>query len=148
MQYRPDIVISDRFGAAIAIVEVKALNGAGVQTATRYLRNLLVHGLAPHTGYVLLVTPDRGYLWRRPEDVLHESPPALTFPMDRITRHYLPPDNGTTPVRDLVLEAIVQQWLSDLADGIVVDDEVTASLREVGFLSAVRDGLVDAYARA
>ena len=146
MQYRPDIVISDRFGAPIAIVEVKALNGASVQTATRYMRNLLAHGVAPLARYVLLITADTGYLWQTPEEVLHESAPSLTFPMRRIVQHYLPSGDGSTPVRDLVLEATVKAWLSDLVDGIVVDDEVTSILRESGFLDAVRGGLVNAQA--
>ena len=146
MRYRPDIVISDRFGSATAIVEVKALNGAGAQTATRYLRNLLAHGVVPHARYVLLVTPDRGYLWLTPEAVLQESDPSLSFPMDRIVQHYLPSDGSPTQVRGLVLEPIVQQWLLDLADGITVDDRVTSSLSESGFLNAVRDGLVNAQA--
>jgi hypothetical protein len=146
MQYRPDIVISDRSGAAAAIIEVKALSDTSVETATRYLRNLLAHGVVPHARYALLITPDVGYLWSTPEEVLHESPPLLIFPMDRIVQHYLPADGEPTPVRDLVLESIVQQWLLDLADGIAVDDAVTRSLRESGFLNAVRDGLVSAQA--
>jgi len=146
MQYRPDIVISDRSGAATAIIEVKALSSADVQTATRYLRNLLAHGLVPHARYILLITADTGYLWSTPEAVLSESPPALTFPMDRIMQHYLPSDGGPTPVRGLVLESIVHQWLLDLTDGITVDDRVTSGLRESGFLNAVRDGLVHAQA--
>ncbi|MGH2587220.1 MAG: hypothetical protein ACRDJE_20080 [Dehalococcoidia bacterium] len=146
MQYRPDIVIFDRSGAATAIIEVKVLSGADIPTATRYLRNLLAHGVVPHARYVLLITPDMGYLWSAPEAVLHESSPSLIFPMDRIVQHYLPADGGPTPVRDLVLESIVQQWLLDLADGVVVDDRVTSSLRESGFLNAVRDGLVSAQA--
>jgi hypothetical protein len=148
MQYRPDIVISDRFGVAVAIIEVKALNGAGVQTATRYLSNLLAHGVVPRARYVMLITPDAGYLWSTPEAVLRESPPTVTFPMDRVIQRYLPPNGVPTPVRDLVLEAIVQQWLWDLADGIVEDDDVVSSLRQSGFLDAVRDGLVNAHASA
>jgi hypothetical protein len=146
MQYRPDIVISDPSGAAIAIIEVKALNGAGIQTATRYLRNLLAHGVAPNARYILLITPDTGYLWQTPEAVLHESAPSLTFPMDRIIQHYLPSSGGPTPVRDLVLQSIVRQWLSDLADGISVDHEVSRILHDSGFLGAVRNGSVNAQA--
>ena len=145
MQYRPDIVLTDRSGTTAAIVEVKTLRG-GVQTATRYLRNLLTHGVMPHARYVLLVTPDSGYLWRAPDEVLHEAVPSLTFPMARITQHYLQSDSGPAPVREVVLESIVKQWLSDLADGIAVDHDVTSSLREIGFLDAVRDGMVDSEA--
>lgn len=145
MQYWPDILISDRFGAPVAIIEVKALNGAGVQTATRYLRNLLAHGVVPPARYVLLITQDMGYLWSTPGAVIDEAAPSLAFPMDRIVQHYLRADGSSTPVRDLVLESIVQQWLADLADGIVVDDRVTSSLREAGFLQALRDGLVNAH---
>lgn len=148
MQYRPDIAIFDRSGAATAIVEVKALTGASVQTAARYLRNLFVHGVAPRARYVLLITSDAGYLWSTPEEILNESAPSLTFPTDRIVQHYLQSNGDAMPVRDLVFESIARQWLSDLADGIEVDDGVTSTLRESGFLDAVRDGLVGAYASA
>lgn len=148
MQYRPDIVISDRFGTPVAIIEVKALNGAGTHTATRYLRNLLAHGVVPQARYVLLITQDTGYLWTTPEAVLREAIPALTFPMDRITQHYLRSQDGRAPIDDLVLEPIVRLWLSNLADGITVDDAVTSSLQRAGFLNAVRNGLIDAPALA
>lgn len=146
MQYRPDIVISDRSGMAVAIIQVRALADASAQTATRYMRNLLAHGFVPHARYVLLITPDTGYLWPSPEAVLHESAPTLTFSMDGITRHYLPSDGSSTPVRDLVLDAIATQWLWDLTDGVTVDDGVTSNLRESGFLSAVQGGLVKVQA--
>jgi len=99
MQYRPDIVISDSSGSAIAIIEVKALNNADVQTATRYVRNLIAHGMAPHADYVMLVTPVTGYLWTTLKSVSNDSPPALTFPMHGITENYLPHDSDSTQIR-------------------------------------------------
>ena len=147
MQYRPDIVISDRSGAAVAIIEVKALSG-GVRTAARYLRNLFAHGVLPHARFALLITADTGYLWSAPDAVRREAAPSLTFPMDRVVQHYLPADRGSTPVRDLVLESVVERWLADLADGIVIDARVESSLQEAGFLHAVRDSLVNVLAPA
>ena len=144
MQFQPDIVMFDRFGLAVAVIEVKALSSTGVGAAASYLRNLFTHGVAPSARFALLITPDEGYLWSTPEAVLRHSTPSLTFPMRRIVQHYLPAESESIPVRDLVLESIVKQWLSDLADGIEVDESVTRSLRESGFLDAVRDGLVDA----
>lgn len=145
MQYRPDIVLTDASGAAIAIVEVKALGAAGTQTATRYLRNLLAHGVVPHARYALLITPESGYLWRTPDEVVRESAPRLTFPMGSITQHYLPPGSSAALVPDLVLQSIAAQWLSDLADGIIVDRAVTDSLRDAGFLDAVRHAQVNTH---
>jgi hypothetical protein len=145
MQYRPDIVISDRSGVPAAIVQVKALTDATAQIATRYVRNLLSHGVVPSARYVLLITPDIGYLWASPEAVLRGTAPSLTFPVAPITRSYLPSDDGVQSVGELVLESIVEQWLFDLADGVVVDDQVTSSLREAGFLDAVRDGQITVH---
>jgi hypothetical protein len=106
------------------------------------MRNLLTHGVPPHARYVLLITADTGYLWSSPKAALQGVAPLLTFPMDRITRHYLRSNDEATPVPDIVLQAVVEQWLWDLTDGVAVDDQVTSSLRDSGFLSAVRDGLV------
>jgi hypothetical protein len=147
VQYRPSIVISDPSGVPTAIVEVKALNGADARTATRYMRNLLAHGVLPHARYVLLITPDAGYLWRSPETILSGSTPSLIFPMGSIMEQYLRWNGGHAPVRGFVLESIARQWLSDLADGVVGEDPATRSLREAGFLDAVRDGMVSDQAR-
>lgn len=140
MEYRPDLVIFDRAGAPAALVEVKSLSSS-VETATRYLRNLFTHGMTPLAQFVVLVTPETGYIWETPEAILRELPPAFTFPMARITRHYLRPDD-LDPVRERILESIVTQWLSDLADGKSVDDEVTSILQHAGFVAAIRGGLV------
>ena len=146
MNYRPDVVVSDRSGTVTAIVEVKALTGAGVQTATQYLRNLLAHGRAPVARFVLLITPDMGYLWTTPDAILQGARPAYTFPMAGIIQHYLPPDGRQASLRELVLESIIAQWLSDVADGVSVDDEVASVLRASGFLDAVLDGRVSVHA--
>jgi hypothetical protein len=145
MQFQPDIAISDRTGSPIAIIEVKALKDASVRNATRYLRNLLSHGIAPRVRYVMLITPTAGYVWTSPNAVLEEATPALSFSIERIIRHYLPSEEPDS-VRDLVLEAIARQWLWDLTDGIEVDPDVTDRLRGAGLLSAVRDGEVSAPA--
>ena len=146
VQYQPDIVIRDRFGALVAIVAVKALNNPSTQIATRYLRNLLSHGVVPHVRYILLITEEAGYLWTSADSVLHEHAPSLTFPMDSIVRHYLLADGGTGPVGDIVLEAIVRVWLEDMVDGIEVDAPLLARLQKAGFLDAVRDGQVNVHA--
>jgi hypothetical protein len=148
VQYRPDVLVSDQAGTTVAIVEVKALSEANEQNASRYLRNLLAHGIVPHARFVLLITPEMGYLWEAPEALLRGTAPSLIFPMERITQHYLRTNGRAAPPEDLVLEAIVKQWLSDLADGIAIDEAVTKLLREAGFLDAVRDGLVSAPALA
>ena len=144
MQYQPSIMVSDRSGVPTGMIEVKTLGDTRVQTATRYMRNLLSHGVVPHARYVLLITPDTGYLWPSPEAVLRGSAPSLTFPTAPIVRHYLPSDGGPQSARDFVLESIVEQWLIDLADGVLMDDQVTSPLLESGFLDAVRDGNVTA----
>lgn len=146
MQYQPDIVISDRSGVAIAIIVVKAINNVTTQIATRYMRNLLSHGIPPRARYLLLITEGAGYLWLSAEAVLRESAPSLIFPMDQIVRHYLPSNGESTSVGDLVLEAVVEAWLFDVTDGFIVDDQVANSLRQTGFLDAVRDGLVNTHA--
>jgi len=142
MIYRPDIAISDPAGSPIAFVEVKALRQLDVQTATRYVRNLLAHGFSPRIQYIMLITPDTGYLWTNPEAVLHEKKPDLEFPMHRITQHYAPRNGAAAQIRGVVLESIVRQWLSDLADGASVDDGVTDELRAYGFIDSVHNGLI------
>lgn len=144
MPLQPDIVISDRSGATAAAIEVKALTGADAQTAARYLRNLVAHGALPLARFVLLVTPQTGYLWSTPGEILRAAGPSLTFPMERIIEHFMPAAPDSRPVGDLVLESIVVLWLEELTDGIIVYAAVAKSLEDTGFLGAVRGGRVSA----
>lgn len=144
MNYQPDIAITDRYGSPVAVIEVKALTNLDAQRAVRYMKNLLTHGFASRTQYVMLITRDMGYLWTQPASVLNEAIPDLKFPMNRIIQQYVP-TNGTMPaVHGGVLEAIVVQWLSDLAAGVPVDDRAAAQLAAHGFVEAVHSGTINA----
>jgi hypothetical protein len=148
MPYRPDITIADASGNTVAFIEVKAFHGTDVDIAARYLRNLLVHGGEAQAAFILLVTPETGYLWTQPDTVLREAPPSATFPMRQIIQHYLPTDSDQSRLRGPVLESLVEQWLADLVSGISDADTRPTALRTSGFLDALRDAQVSAHVSA
>ncbi len=136
-QYRPDIIITDQFGATLAIIQVKSFTGVDVKNASQYMRNLLAHGVVPSARFTMLVTADTGYLWGAPAAVVREAAPLLLFPIDPILRHFLPGRDFQRPIGGDFLETITRFWLEDLTDGRAVDDQVDSSLRDAGFLQAV-----------
>lgn len=146
MQYRPDITVHDPGGNLVAIVEVKALREASVQTATLYLQDLLSHGVAPRSGYVLLLTDVIGYLWSSPQEVMQGLAPRLTFPVDSIIQQYQPSHSASASISGSRLESVVLQWMWDVANGDVIDDDSIVSLRAAGFTDALRGGSVTAPA--
>ena len=136
-----DIVIFDRHGQPVALVEVKSrrdLSEAAAREVASYVLEM-ASGAPPSVRYFLVLTPTRGYLWH-----VHKEPPRLrapvSFPMEEVVQRY----GGLRQTPGLVhasLAYLVDRWLSDLAlgrDGL--SQGVLALLRESGFVDAIAGG--------
>src|SRR5262245_41924714 len=63
---RPDILVQSPAGSPIAIVEIKNLPDFSREEATEYRDALLEYGYRTDAPYFLLLSQERGFLWKKP----------------------------------------------------------------------------------
>lgn len=136
-----DIVVHDRYGQVVAVVEVKGKHDISDENAIELAMQLWEGDttLPPSVKYFLLLTPSRGYLWQVSGTFVNWHDPA-SFSMDQIVLRY----GGLSTQRGLVhlsLAYLVRRWLSDLAMGRDGQPpELLALLKRTGFVDAIADG--------
>jgi hypothetical protein len=142
---RPDVAVRNALGNPIVVVEVKNLEGLSPDIATQLHRNMAAHGLLENAAYFLLVSQDKGYLWRERRGMTPESGPLAQFPMASVVARYASWVDDGTRLRGSELRPVVAQWLRDLSNdpGLAQHTEPERSLAEVGFLDALRGGTVE-----
>src|SRR5574340_1023065 len=98
LTFRPDIVIRNHGGRPIAVVEVKNRQNLSRDIATELRRNMVAHGLLPQIPYFLLLSQDKGFLWKGTREDNIDAPPTYEFLMDKVVTRYL----KTTPQQRLL----------------------------------------------
>lgn len=148
MTYRGDFLIVGADGSTLAVVEVKNRENLSASLATSIRRNLVAHGLLP-VRYFLLLSQDRGYLWKTPR-ARQGGParPTAEFPMQEVFSDYLDlADRRDERLRGVQLELLVEKWLDDLTHGIRGRFPQTESaLAKAGLLDDLRGASVVAEA--
>lgn len=61
---RPDIAIHKPNGPLVAIIEIKNREEMNKKIAAVLRRNLIAHQVLPDVPYFLLLSQDKGYLWK------------------------------------------------------------------------------------
>ncbi|HEX6797125.1 MAG TPA: hypothetical protein VF116_05345 [Ktedonobacterales bacterium] len=138
-----DFRITARDGAPVALVEIKNRQNLSPDVAIQYRRNLLVHGALPRSSFFLLLSQDRGYIWKDASATDLDAAPTQTFPMSHVVERYslIPSDGRLTGTAFALL---VLPWLNDLSSGRRDDcQEPETSLAQTGFLDAIRGGHVE-----
>ncbi|WP_324715283.1 hypothetical protein U7230_07775 [Carboxydochorda subterranea] len=136
-----DIVVYDKYGQAVAIVEVKSRRDISDAVASELAARLwdTPTALPPSVQYVLLLTPSRGYLWQVSGNRVNWHD-RISFPMEQIVARYggLKTQPG---LLHLSLAYLVNRWLSDLVLGRDEQDpDLRAALRRSGFVDAIAGG--------
>jgi hypothetical protein len=147
MASRTDFALYDRNGQLTAVVEVKNKLGTSREWAVKLRRNLLVHDDRYGTNFLLLVTPDRLYLWKNASAEPTLVQPTYEVDAKTIFAAYLeragvPPDE----VSGQAFELIVAAWLGDLMRSEEQHEESANGqewLVESGLLAAIRDGRIE-----
>lgn len=142
-----DLALYDRAGRLIAIVEVKNKQGTSPEWATKFRRNLLVHGGYPQANFFLLVTPDLLYIWKNPDT----APPLVqpTYELDAqplFAPYFERAGISPSDINGQAFELVIAAWLGDLVRSEEQREALTEGLRvlaESGFLTAVRDGRIE-----
>lgn len=146
-QYRADLLISDRAGRPVAVVELKNRQDLRRDIAVQLRRNLAVHGALRSPPYFLLLSQDTGYLWKDApaHDLL--APPLREFPMRAVVARYSGRGSAADRLPESEFAALVFRWLQSLTQAIDgARDDAESSLQEAGLLEEIRGGSVVAEA--
>lgn len=140
---REDFRVVGRDGKPIAIVELKNRRGLSPQIAATYRRNLVAHEAVGDAPYLLILSQDRGYLWKDVSSGVLDAAPTAAFSMASVIQRYV----GNLQNRWLFqteFGLLVLQWLEDLASGRVDSSvEPERSLRQTGFSDMVLGGRIE-----
>jgi hypothetical protein len=126
----------------VAIVEIKNRRELPSAVAAEIHQMLLDQGYRIQPPYFLLLSQDRGFLWKDAPNGVPVSPPQ-EFDMRNVVARYFPHLNPTERLRGAELELIVSQWLRDLAEGRQnTHEEPEHTLARAGFLAALQDATI------
>src|SRR5437588_4567089 len=112
--FRTSIVIENSDEWPIAMVEVRSRTGLTREVAMEIRGYMLEDGLPLHIPYFLLVSQDRGFLWKDKPSADVNTLPDCEFPMDSVIARYA----KVGPEKRLwqeVLEIHIMSWLTDLS---------------------------------
>jgi len=139
---RHDIVIQNPDGQFVAVVDVKSYKNLTPEIATALRRTRMLHTLLPQTLYYLLVSQEKGFLWKNAWREGPETPPTYEFPMDSVITRYRKSKQEEKPF-GRELESLALRWLHDLADAKVwANEEPEKTLALSGFTDSVKEGMV------
>jgi hypothetical protein len=138
-----DLIVRSTNGSVVAFVEIKNRQSLTAELASRYRRNLLAHGLTEASRYLVLMSQDRGYIWRPTFSDSPDLRPDVQFDVTPIIDRYLPHETRNGRLTEGGLTIIAAQWFSDLASGRYrPSDAPERSLVGSGLLEAMRDAQV------
>jgi hypothetical protein len=115
MHGRPDIEINTAQGRPLAVVEVKNFPRLSLENAVE-LRDGLIAQLQGPVRYAMVLSQEKGFIWRRQSDQLEYGEPE-ELDMRPVLREYLSDGELSQRVRGAELELILSHWLGDLARG-------------------------------
>jgi hypothetical protein len=141
-----DLVGYSPEGQIALLVEAKARTGRSRSWAMQTRRNMLSHGDAPNSRFLLLALPDRFYLWKDAGNAADLIEPnyefdARPFLQPYFERTQIPPDR----VSSQSFEFILFSWLNELIQSGVPDsipEEQRKLLLESGLLEALHGGRI------
>lgn len=115
MHSTADIVITDRHGRLLALVDVKNMPGLSIAEALG-LRDDLLEQIGEPAKYVLVVSQRNGFIWRREDQKTPFGDPE-SLDMRLVLREYLTEAELSRHIRGAGLELVLSHWLGDLARG-------------------------------
>lgn len=140
MAPRWDLIVQDQKDRPVLAVEIKRKIDASPEWAAQLRHDMLAHGIIPDTPYLLMVFPDRFYLWKSGGSIQDETKPTLSIDARPILGPYFD-RAGVLPdqISRASLEIIIAAWLNTVL--LRTADELDASERWL-IDSGVYDALV------
>lgn len=142
--WQADFAVFSQDGQLAAIAEAKKKTDTRPGWATAWFRNYLAHQRSSAPPFVLLATPEKLYVWKRPLEASSPEPTAVADAR-RLFSSYLRRSNlDPADLSSRTFEFIVGAWLNDLSHHLwrpSAPEEVSAFV-ETGLLEAVENGRV------
>lgn len=140
--FQADLIIQNVDGNPIAVVEVKNPLDLSRDVATEMRRNMVERGLPRYVPYFLLLSQDKGYLWKKPESESLDAPPNYEFSMDKVVSRYMVKSSERRLYTE-VLEFLILQWLTNLTDSEQKgNEEPEKTLALSGFSNSIKGATV------
>jgi hypothetical protein len=141
-----DLVAYDPNGQIAALVEVKGRTGRPRDWATQVRRYMLARGAIPNSRYLLLVLPDKLYLWKDADNARELVEPTYEIDAGPLFQPYFE-SAGVSPPRlsPEAFELVVTAWLNSLVHSGIPEnmpDQQRRVLEQSGLLEAIRGGSV------
>lgn len=144
MKFRPDMIVRASDGQPVLAVEAKNVRNLGEEEAIALRQHFLEGGTFFRLPYFLLVSQDRGYLWKGGRKATDDARPVREFPMQGVVKRYFPDESDPFHLHEEVLEILVQQWLNILTiKGHASDGEAEQALSSAGVLNKIKGGSVE-----
>ncbi len=125
-----DLLIDDRNGQLMLIVEIKRKTNVSSEWASQFRRNLLAHGTVPKAPYFLMAFPDKFFLWTDAEAHLEQSEPTYTIDARPLLQPYFERAGVTAEqISRQSFELIVTSWLADMMHSEQLSENVEDSKR-------------------
>lgn len=143
-QWQADFAMFDRRGQLAAIAEAKKRPGTNSLWAAEWFRNYLAHQQSVTPPYVLLITPEKLYLWKRTGESQVAEPTDAADARKVFSFYLKRSDLQANELSGETFEFLVGTWLNDLAHHVwqPSEPEERRLLVESGLLDAITDGRV------
>jgi hypothetical protein len=141
--WQADFAVFSEDGQLAAIAEAKKKTDARPGWATAWFRNYLAHQQSSAPPFVLLATPEKLYVWKRPSEKSSSEPTAVADGR-RLFSPYLRSKLDPADLSSRTFEFVVGAWLDDLSHHLwrpSAPEEIIAFV-ETGLLEAVQNGRV------
>lgn len=139
MQTFADLVLRSRASGDIAIIELKNTPDLTADSASRLRSNMIVHGALQRVPYFVILSQDRGYVWRPEDDPGTETPPTFEFNMGDVIAHYHPEFDPSVRLYESGLILIIDKWFDDLVhQNLECVPDPDNALKRSGLLDVLR----------
>ncbi|MBI2766487.1 MAG: hypothetical protein HYX53_11335 [Chloroflexi bacterium] len=137
-----DIIVLDRAERPVAAVEVVAVTGMDITLAKRWRESLMRHDVLGDARFLLIVTPDRIYVWDREDATRPADDPVASIDARPI---FAPIFARTSLVPERIsgeaLELLVSGWLFEITLAGIDPGVVTPTYLPADLVAAMRGGL-------
>jgi hypothetical protein len=141
--YKPSILIEASDEKLIAAVEAHSRQNMSEDLATEIRSAMSEYGYSAHIPYIIVLSQDRGFLWKNDPSLNGERPPDYEFSMDSVIARFSKSEPGKRLIK-WGLEDLVLHWLTNLSfkPEEMGKGEPEDTLARAGFTDAIHDAMV------